>query len=95
MPSFDLVIYKMGDNNGQYDPTLTDVPQPEPSHERDDWKPVQGTPFVEGSRRGDDGIRHVLQMVCAAVVPADEMDFLLSLSDLSSGGYSWVSERPN
>jgi hypothetical protein len=67
VPSLDLVIYKMGGNNGQYEPTLTDVPQPEPSHERDDWKPIQGTPFVEGSRAGDDGIRRVLEMVCAAV----------------------------
>jgi CubicO group peptidase (beta-lactamase class C family) len=67
VPSLDLVIYKMGGNNGQYDPTLTDVPQPEPSHERDDWKPISGTPFVEGSRAGDDGIRRVLEMVCAAV----------------------------
>jgi hypothetical protein len=91
----------MGGNNGQYDPTLTDVPQPElrnsreggegsegregkfssltslPSsasreilsgdHSRDGWKPIQGTPFVEGSRGGDDGIRRVLEMVCAAV----------------------------
>ena len=27
VPSLDLVIYKMGDNNGQYDPSLTNVPQ--------------------------------------------------------------------
>ena len=51
VPSLDLVIYKMGGNNGQYDPTLTDVPQPKPSHARDDWKPIQGTPFIEGSVR--------------------------------------------
>jgi CubicO group peptidase (beta-lactamase class C family) len=69
VPSLDLVIYKMGGNNGQYDPTLTDVPQPDPSHERDDWKPIVGTPFIEGSRAGDDGIRRVLEMVCAAVAP--------------------------
>jgi len=66
VPSLDLVIYKMGGNNGQYDPTLTGLPQPEPSHERDNWKPIQGTPFLEGSRGGDDGIRCVLEMVCAA-----------------------------
>jgi hypothetical protein len=60
VPSLDLVIYKMGGNNGQYDPTLTDVAQPEPSHERDDWKPIQGTPFIEGRRGGDDGIRRLL-----------------------------------
>ena len=59
LPSLDLVVYKMGGNTGQYDPTLTDVPQREPSHARDDWKPLQGTPFVEGSRGGDDGIRRV------------------------------------
>jgi trimeric autotransporter adhesin len=64
VPSLDLVIYKMGGNSGQYDPTLTDVPQPEPNYERDDWKPIQVTPFVEGSRGGDDGIRRVLEM-CA------------------------------
>jgi CubicO group peptidase (beta-lactamase class C family) len=67
VPSLDLVIYKMGGNNGQYDPTFTNIPQPEPSHERDDWKPIPGTPFQEGSRGGDDGIRRVLEMVCAAV----------------------------
>jgi CubicO group peptidase (beta-lactamase class C family) len=69
VPSMDLVIYKMGGNNGQYDPSFTDIPQPEPSHDRDDWKPIPGTPFQEASRGGDDGIRRVLEMVCAAVVP--------------------------
>ena len=67
VPSLDLVIYKMGGNNGQYNPTLTDVPQPEPSHARDDWKPIVGTPFQEASRAGDDGLRRVLEMVYAAV----------------------------
>lgn len=67
VPSLDLVIYKMGGNNGQYDPSLTGLPQPEPSHERDDWKPIPRAPFHEGSLGGDDGIRRVLEMVCAAV----------------------------
>ena len=67
VPSLDLVIYKMGGNNGQYDPALTGLPQPEPEHARDDWKPIPGTPFHEGSRGGDDGIRRVVEMVCAAV----------------------------
>ena len=40
VPSLDLVIYKMGGNNGQYDPTLTRLPQPEPNHDRDDWKAI-------------------------------------------------------
>ena len=67
VPSLDLVTYKMGGNNGQYDPALTGLPQPEPSHARDDWKPIPRTPFHEGSMGGDDGIRRVLEMVCAAV----------------------------
>jgi hypothetical protein len=71
VPSLDLVIYKMGGNNGQYDPTLTRLPQPKPNRDRDDWKPIPGTPFQEGSRGGDDGIRRVLEMVCAAVVPPE------------------------
>jgi CubicO group peptidase (beta-lactamase class C family) len=66
VPSLDLVIYKLGGNNGQYDPALTGLPQPEPSHARDDWKPLPRTPFQEGSLGGDDGIRRVLEMVCAA-----------------------------
>jgi len=67
VPSLDLVIYKLGGNNGQYEPSLTGLPQPEPRHDRDDWKPIQRTPFHEGSMGGDDGIRRVLEMVCAAV----------------------------
>src|ERR1043166_949340 len=67
VPSLDLVIYKMGGNNRQYDPALTGPPPPEPSHERDTWQPIPRTPFHEGSLGGDDGIRRVLEMVCAAV----------------------------
>ena len=67
VPSLDLVIYKMGGNNGQYDPGLTGLPQPEPDQSRDDWKPIPRTPFNEGSLGGDDGIRRVVEMVCAAV----------------------------
>jgi CubicO group peptidase (beta-lactamase class C family) len=66
VPSLDLVIYKLGGHNGQYEPALTGLPQSEPSHERDDWKPIPRTPFNEGSLGGDDGIRRVLEMVCAA-----------------------------
>ena len=67
VPSLDLVIYKMGGNNGQYDPALTGLPQPEPDRSRDDWKPIPRTPFHEGSLGGDDGLRRVLEMVCAGV----------------------------
>lgn len=66
VPSLDLVIYKLGGNNAQYEPSLTGLSQPEPSHKRDDWKPIPRTPFNEGSLGGDDGIRRVLEMVCAA-----------------------------
>lgn len=66
VPSLNLVIYKLGGNNGQYDPALTGLPQPEPDHSRDNWKPSPRTPFNEGSLGGDDGIRRVLEMVGAA-----------------------------
>jgi CubicO group peptidase (beta-lactamase class C family) len=69
VPSLDLVIYKLGGNNGQYDPALTGLPQPAPiDTSRDNWKPIQRTPFNEGSMGGDDGLRRVLEMVSAAVV---------------------------
>ncbi len=67
VPSLDLVIYKMGGNNGQYNPALTGLPQPEPGRERDNWQPIPRAPFHEGSMGGDHGIRRVLEMVCAAV----------------------------
>ena len=67
VPSLDVVIYKMGGKDSQYDPTFTKIPQPEPSHERDNWQPVPRTPFHEGSLGGDDGLRRVLEMVTAAV----------------------------
>lgn len=69
VPSLDIVIYKLGGNNGQYDPALTGLPQ---HHDydgsRDNWKPIPRTPFNEGSMGGDDGLRRVLEMVSAAVV---------------------------
>lgn len=69
VPSLDLVIYKMGGNQGQYEPTLTGLPQPPVADtSRDTWKPIARTPFHEGSLGGDDGLRRVLEMVSAAVV---------------------------
>jgi CubicO group peptidase (beta-lactamase class C family) len=68
IPSLDIVLYKMGGSNGQYDPTLTGLPQPEANTSRDDWQPIPRTPFHEGSMGGDDGLRRILEMVCAAVV---------------------------
>jgi CubicO group peptidase (beta-lactamase class C family) len=68
VPSLDLVIYKLGGNNGQYDPALTGIPLTfEPDSSRDNWKPIPRTPFNEGSLGGDDGLRRVLEMVSAAV----------------------------
>ncbi len=67
VPSLDVVIYKLGGNNGQYDPALTGLPQPAPDTSRDDWKPIPRTPFNEGSLGGDDGLRRVLELVTAAV----------------------------
>ena len=68
VPSLDLVIYKLGGNDSQYDPALTGLPQPI-SHDasRDNWQPIPRTPFNEGSMGGDDGLRRVLEMVAAAV----------------------------
>ena len=68
VPSLDLVIYKMGGNDGQYAPELTGLPQNfQYDGSRNDWKPIPRTPFNEGSMGGDDGLRRVLEMVSAAV----------------------------
>ncbi|HET6252150.1 MAG TPA: serine hydrolase [Tepidisphaeraceae bacterium] len=68
VPSLDLVIYKLGGRDNQYDPALTEIPQPfNYDGSRDNWKPIPRTPFNEGSLGGDDGLRRVLEMVSAAV----------------------------
>lgn len=67
VPSLDVVIYKLGGNNGQYEPALTGIPQPVADTSRDEWKPIARTPFNEGSLGGDDGLRRVLEYVTAAV----------------------------
>ena len=70
VPSLDLVIYKLGGNNGQYDPKLTGIPQPfDYDGSRDNWKPIPRVPFHEGSMGGDDGLRRVVEMVSNAVIP--------------------------
>jgi CubicO group peptidase (beta-lactamase class C family) len=69
VPSLDLVLYKMGGNDGQYREELTGIPQTlKYDGSRDGWKPIPRTPFHDGSLGGDDGLRRVLEMVCAAVV---------------------------
>lgn len=66
VPSLDLVIYKLGGKDGQYDPKLTGLPQPEMKHDRDNWQPRPRTGFDEGSQNGDPTWR-VLEFVCASV----------------------------
>jgi CubicO group peptidase (beta-lactamase class C family) len=63
VPSLDLVVYKLGGKDGQYDPTLTRIPQPEQKHDRDGWQPLQTNAFMEAPG----GLGRVLEMVCAAV----------------------------
>jgi CubicO group peptidase (beta-lactamase class C family) len=67
VPSLDLVLYKMGGNDGQYKEELTGIPQPPYDGSRDSWKPIPQTPFNDGSMGGDNGLRRVLEMVAAAV----------------------------
>ncbi len=67
VPSLDMVIYKLGGNDAQYNPDLTGLPQPFTyDGSRDNWRPIPKTPFNEGSMGGDDGLRRVLEMVSAA-----------------------------
>lgn len=66
VPSLDLVIYKLGGKDNQYDPALTGLPQPEPKRDRDNWQPLPRTAFDEGSNNGDP-IWRVLEFVCGAV----------------------------
>ncbi len=62
VPSLDLVIYKMGGNEGQYNPELTRLPvKYSYDGSRANWKP--GDPKVVGDSTGK-----TLQMVVAAIV---------------------------
>jgi CubicO group peptidase (beta-lactamase class C family) len=61
VPSLDLVIYKMGGTEGQYDPKLTRLPVAyHYDGSRDNWKP--GSPAVVG-----DSTAKTLDMVVSAV----------------------------
>lgn len=69
VPSLDLVIYKLGGKDGQYDPALTGLPQPEfKDHSREGWQPIPRSAYNEGSLGGDDGLRRVLELVSLAVL---------------------------
>lgn len=69
IPSLDLVLYKLGGKDSQYDPGLTGLPQP-PFRDtsRESWQPILKTHYNEGSLGGDDGLRRVLELVCGAVM---------------------------
>ena len=64
VPSLDLVIYKLGGKTGQYDPTLTLIPQPKPDTSRDNWEPFGGNGFMEGA--GASSLNRILETVCLA-----------------------------
>lgn len=66
VPSLDLVIYKLGGKDGQYDPALTGLPQPKPDTSRDGWQPIPKTAFNEGTLGGE-ALWRVLEFVCASV----------------------------
>lgn len=68
VPSLDLVLYKMGGADNAYREELTRIPQTlKYDGSRDGWKPIPAGPFHDGSLGGDNGLRRVLEMVCAAV----------------------------
>ncbi len=68
VPSLDLVIYKLGGSDGQWDASLTGIQDPyQYDGSRANWRPIQRTPFNDGGLGGDDGLRRVLEMVCTAV----------------------------
>ena len=64
VPSLDLVVYKLGGKDGQYDPSLTLIPQPEQKHDRDNWQPIPNNAFHEGTQGATLG--RILEMVCGA-----------------------------
>jgi CubicO group peptidase (beta-lactamase class C family) len=69
VPSLDLVIYKLGGKDGQYEPALTGLPQPGfKDRSREGWQPISRSHYNEGSLGGDDGLRRVLELVSLAVL---------------------------
>ena len=70
VPSLDLVMYKMSSSDAQLDPALTGLPVTyQVDHSRDGWKPGTHDQFHDGPVGGDDGVRRLLEMVAAAVIP--------------------------
>lgn len=71
IPSLDLVIYKMGGDDSQYDPARTGIPQDyKYDGSRDNWKPAARSQFSDGPLGTDDALRRVTEMVAAAVFGA-------------------------
>jgi CubicO group peptidase (beta-lactamase class C family) len=66
VPSLDVVIYKLGGKDNQYDPTLTGIPQPPQSHARDNRPPAPRAPYTKGNSGGN-ALWRVLELVSAAV----------------------------
>jgi len=64
VPSLDLVIYKLGGSDGQWNPDLTRLPQPADQHG------VRGEPFATPKNGAYENysIPRILEMVCGAVV---------------------------
>ena len=70
VPSLDLAIYKMSASDAQLDPELTGLPVTyQIDHSRDNWKPATHDQFHDGPVGGDDGVRRLLEMVVASVIP--------------------------
>jgi CubicO group peptidase (beta-lactamase class C family) len=70
VPSLDMVIYKMAGSDAQFNPELTGLPLTyDVDHSRDNWKPLPHDQFHDGPVGGDDGVRRLLEMVAASVIP--------------------------
>lgn len=70
MLSLDLAVYKMPSSDAQLNPALTGLAVTyEVDHSRDNWKPGPHDQFHDGLVGGDEGVRRLLEMVVAAVVP--------------------------
>ena len=69
--SLDMVIYKMAGNDAEYDPAATGIAQKYTYYNgsRDQWKPDVHSQFSDDPIDVDDGVRRVLDMAVAAVIP--------------------------
>lgn len=63
VPSLDLVVYKLGGKDQQYDEALTRIPQPPATSDRSGWQPPVANGFTDASI----SLGRILEMACAAV----------------------------